>query len=66
MSMAFDNAKNVGQLVSAKLIFLGVQNKTNSCNSGVLAYKVNPLMMVVATTLKHVGIWTDHMRIQSY
>ena len=50
MSMMFDNGSDVVQLVSAKLIFMWVHNKTNSRSSGVAAYTVNSLMMVVATT----------------
>jgi len=38
-----------------------VHNKTISFNSGVLAYKVNSLMMMVATT-KFVGIGNDCVR----
>jgi hypothetical protein len=37
---------------------LQVQNKLNSFNGGDLAYMVNFLMMVIATT-KQVEIWTD-------
>ena len=48
MSLVFDNADV--QLVSTKLIFLWVHNKTNSCNGRVLAYSVNSLMKVLATT----------------
>jgi hypothetical protein len=50
MSMVFDNDNDVVQLVSAKLISMWMHNKTNSRNRGVVAYTVNSLMMVVATT----------------
>jgi hypothetical protein len=50
MSMVFDNGNDVVQLVSAILIVMRAHNKTNSRNSGAVAYTVNSLMMVVATT----------------
>jgi hypothetical protein len=60
---------NTEHLVSSKVcmikkvmwILLPVHNETNSFNSGVLAYNLNSLMMVVATP-KPVGIWTDCVR----
>jgi hypothetical protein len=68
ISMVF-NVNNTAHLVSSKFcmikkvmwISLSVQNETNSFNSGVLAYKLNSLMMVVATP-KPVGIWTEYER----
>jgi len=42
-------------------ILLSVHNYTNSFNSGVLAYKFNSLIMVVATP-KPVEIWTICVR----
>jgi hypothetical protein len=42
-------------------ILLSVHNETNSFNSGVLVYKLNSLIMVVATT-KPVRIWADCVR----
>jgi hypothetical protein len=68
ISMVF-NVNNTAHLVSTKFcmiqnvmwILLSVLNKTNNFNSGVLAYKLNSLMMVVATP-KPVGIWTDCVR----
>jgi len=38
-----------------------VRNKINSFNRDDLAYTVNFLMMVMATT-QQVGIWTDRVR----
>ena len=60
---------NTEHLVSSKvcmikmvmLIVLSVHNETNTFNSGVLAYNLNSLMMVMATP-KPVGIWTDCVR----
>jgi hypothetical protein len=57
-SLVSDNANNIAHLASTKFyvindvlwILLWVHNKTISFNSGVLAYKVNSLMMMVATT----------------
>jgi hypothetical protein len=53
-----DNANNIAHPAFTKFyvingemwILLRVHNKTISFNSGVLAYKVNSLMMVVVTT----------------
>ena len=43
-------ATMLSQLVYAKLIVMWVHIKTNSRNSGVVAYTVNSLTMAVATT----------------
>jgi len=56
--MVFDDASDVTHLVSAKFcmikdgmrILLSVYNKTNGSNSGVLAFKVIPLMLMVPLT----------------
>jgi len=63
------NVNSIAHLVSSKFcmikkvmwILLSVHNESYSFNSGVLAYKLNSLMMVVATP-KHVRIWTDCVR----
>jgi hypothetical protein len=54
----FDDASDVAYLISAKFcmikngmhISLSVYNKTHGSNSGVLAYKVIPLMLMVVLT----------------
>jgi len=53
----FDDASDVTHLISTKIcmikdgmrILLSVYNKTNGSKSGVLAYKVNPLILMVAS-----------------
>jgi len=72
----FDDASDVAHLISTKFcvikdgmrVLLSVYNKTNDSNSGVLAYKVNPLMLVVAAneTCRNVEWLHKNFRIIKY